>query len=241
LGLAAYIAADDTTARAHYERSLTIRRELGFEEGIGILLSLLGLVAVRQGDLGQAHARYRETLITVHGLLGPWALCMPLAGLSRIAAAWEQPLRAVRLGAAATALSESYQTPLIPLFELPLADGLDLARQALSDQAYQHAWSEGKAMSVDAAVAEALNVEVAPAVRERHGRGRGERGPLGSLTATELQVLRLLASGRTTKEIAGELIVAVSTADRHITHIYNKLSVHNRAEATALASKHGLI
>jgi DNA-binding NarL/FixJ family response regulator len=54
-------------------------------------------------------------------------------------------------------------------------------------------------------------------------------------------VLRLLASGRTTKEIAGELIVAVSTADRHITHIYNKLSVHNRAEATALASKHGLI
>ena len=242
LGLAAYLAADDAAARAHYERSLTIRRELGFDEGISILLSLLGLVTLRQGDLGQALALYREALCIVQGLFGPWGSCMPLAAVSRIAAAWSQPRRAVRLGAAATALSESYQTPLIPLFERPLAEGLALARRVLGEADYAQAWSEGRTMSVDEAVAEALNVEVAPApMQGTDGRGRGGDGPLGGLTATELQVLRLLASGRTTKEIAGELIVAVSTADRHITHIYNKLHVHNRAEATALAVKHGVI
>ena len=53
-------------------------------------------------------------------------------------------------------------------------------------------------------------------------------------------MLRLLAGGRTTKEIAAELVVAVSTVDRHITHIYGKLGVRNRAEATAFALRHGL-
>ena len=53
-------------------------------------------------------------------------------------------------------------------------------------------------------------------------------------------MLRLLATGRTTKEIAAELVVAVSTVDRHITHIYEKLGVRNRAEATAFALTHGL-
>jgi DNA-binding NarL/FixJ family response regulator len=139
-------------------------------------------------------------------------------------------------------LSESYQTPIIPLFEPPLSEGLTFAKQVLGEAAYQQAWSEGSAMSLDEVVAEALSIEVAStAALQTHGPSRGDRGPVGSLTATELHVLRLLASGRTTKEIAGQLVVAVSTADRHITHIYNKLGVHNRAEATALAFKHGLI
>jgi DNA-binding NarL/FixJ family response regulator len=54
-------------------------------------------------------------------------------------------------------------------------------------------------------------------------------------------VLRLLSGGRTTKEIAAELVVAVSTVDRHLTHIYGKLGVRNRAEATAISLKHGLV
>jgi DNA-binding NarL/FixJ family response regulator len=62
----------------------------------------------------------------------------------------------------------------------------------------------------------------------------------GGLSATEAHVLRLLASGRTTKEIAAELVIATSTADRHITHIYNKLGVRNRAEAVVLALKYGV-
>jgi len=53
----------------------------------------------------------------------------------------------------------------------------------------------------------------------------------GDLSATEAQVLRLLARGRTTKEIAAELVVATSTTDRHITHSYDKLGVRDRAEA----------
>jgi DNA-binding NarL/FixJ family response regulator len=148
-----------------------------------------------------------------------------------------EPERAVRLSAAAIALSALYGMPLIPLAEALLTEGLEMARQALDTGDYAAAWAEGRAMSVANALAEALTVEVAlpasvPDVQVE--------GVFGRLTEAEVHVLRLLAAGSTTKEIAGELVVAVSTVDRHITHIYEKLGVRNRAAATAVATKHGL-
>jgi DNA-binding NarL/FixJ family response regulator len=104
------------------------------------------------------------------------------------------------------------------------------------------AWAEGRLLSVEDAVAEALAGEVAPPagvpapVRAAQGAG-----PFADLTTAEVQILRLLAAGRTTREIAAELVVAVSTVDRHITHIYEKLGVRNRAAATAFALTNGLV
>ena len=79
-------------------------------------------------------------------------------------------------------------------------------------------------MSLEESLAAALALKVAST----------EQVNPGGLSATEAQVLRLLASGRTTKEIAAELVIATSTADRHITHIYDKLGVRNRAAAVAV-------
>ena len=180
---------------------------------------------------------YRDGLAVVKAVHGPWSLGMPLAGLAHVSAVRGQPERAVRLGGAAAALSESYGMPLIPLAEALLAEGLDMARQALDAGKYAAAWAEGRSMSLENAVAEAHTVEVAPQAPGREARAGGsDQG----LTTTEAHVLRLLAAGSTTKEIAGQLVVAVSTVDRHITHIYEKLGVRNRAEATAFALNHGL-
>jgi non-specific serine/threonine protein kinase len=241
LGIAAHLEADYPTARAHYERSLAIRRGLGYQEGIGVLLALLGMVALREGELGQAHARLGEALAVIRAVVGPWGLAPLLAGLSRLAAAAGQPVRAVRLGAFATTVSESHHTPLIPFSEALLVEGLEQARLELDEGAYATAWAEGQAMSSEEGIAEALALDGAPspAPPPAPGPPRG-RGPAG-LTPTELRVLRFLAAGRTTKEIAAELVVAVSTVDRHITHLYAKLGVRNRVQATALALKDGLI
>jgi non-specific serine/threonine protein kinase len=242
LGLAAHIAADYPAARAYYERSLAIRREIGYQEGIGVVLGLIGAVALREGELGQACALLREALAVIRAALGPWGLAPILAGFSRLAAAQGQPIRAVRLGAFAARLSESYHMPLIPLFEALATEGLAMAGQALGPAAYAAAWEEGRMLRLEDAVAEALAIEAAPApAPPARATEAGEHGPFGDLTATEARVLRLLADGRTTKEIAVELAVAVSTVDRHITHIYQKLGVRNRAEATAAALKHGLV
>jgi len=61
------------------------------------------------------------------------------------------------------------------------------------------------------------------------------------LTPRELQVLRVVAAGKTNKAIAAELFVSEKTVDRHVSNIFNKLDVPSRAAATAYAYKHKLI
>ena len=65
--------------------------------------------------------------------------------------------------------------------------------------------------------------------------GRAAKPPSEDLSERELEVLTLLASGRTNSEIAGDLFVAVGTVKSHVNNIYNKLEVRNRAEAVARA------
>ncbi len=62
----------------------------------------------------------------------------------------------------------------------------------------------------------------------------------GGLTARETEVLRLLAGGRTNKEIAAHLVISVHTVERHLATIYRKIGARNRSDATALAHKSGL-
>jgi DNA-binding CsgD family transcriptional regulator len=61
------------------------------------------------------------------------------------------------------------------------------------------------------------------------------------LTARELQVLRLVATGRTNRAIADDLGLSEKTVARHISNIFNKLDVSTRAAATAYAFEHNLI
>jgi ATP/maltotriose-dependent transcriptional regulator MalT len=61
------------------------------------------------------------------------------------------------------------------------------------------------------------------------------------LTARELQVLRLIATGDTNKAIAARLFLSEKTVDRHVSNIFNKLNVPSRAAATAFAYEHKLI
>ncbi len=68
--------------------------------------------------------------------------------------------------------------------------------------------------------------------------GRGLAEPLSE---RELEVLRLVASGLSNKEIAQELVVTVGTAKWHLNNIYGKLDVHSRTQATARARELGLL
>src|SRR5262249_48591309 len=60
------------------------------------------------------------------------------------------------------------------------------------------------------------------------------------LTAREVAVLRLIAAGRTNREIAALLHLSPTTALHHVTHILNKTGAENRAAAVAFALRHGL-
>ena len=65
-------------------------------------------------------------------------------------------------------------------------------------------------------------------------------GPAG-LTPRELEVLRLVATGKTNKAIASELALSERTVDRHLSNIFTKIDVPSRAAATAYAYEHRLV
>jgi RNA polymerase sigma factor (sigma-70 family) len=64
---------------------------------------------------------------------------------------------------------------------------------------------------------------------------------LAELTPREREVLALLASGKSSKEIARKLVISPRTVSTHVQHILGKLDVNNRARAIALAHRAGLV
>jgi DNA-binding NarL/FixJ family response regulator len=68
-------------------------------------------------------------------------------------------------------------------------------------------------------------------------RGHADHG----LTARELQVLQLVAAGRSNREIAAELFLSEHTVARHLQNIFAKLRVSSRTAAAAYAFSHGLV
>lgn len=69
---------------------------------------------------------------------------------------------------------------------------------------------------------------------------RRREGPSG-LTAREIEVLRLLARGRSTREIAEQLVITRKTVRNHVQNIYAKAGISNRAQASLFAVRHGLL
>ncbi len=98
----------------------------------------------------------------------------------------------------------------------------------------------------------ALEFEAAQQVFERLGavpdldrleRSLGEAAPdrVGGLSPREVEILRLVAAGKTNRAIAQELSISERTVDRHVSNIFTKLDVSTRAAATAYAYEHDLV
>ena len=65
-------------------------------------------------------------------------------------------------------------------------------------------------------------------------------GRAGGLTGREVEVLRIVASGRSNREVADALGLSEKTVARHLANIFTKLGVASRTEAAAFAYEHGL-
>jgi HD-GYP domain-containing protein (c-di-GMP phosphodiesterase class II) len=128
-----------------------------------------------------------------------------------------------------------------------------VARVLAAADAYQ-AMTEPRphrpALGPDAAAAELraevragrLDPDAAAAVLAAAGQWTGRRRPqVAGLTAREIQVLGLLARGRSNRQIAAALTIAPKTADAHVQHIYAKIGVSTRAAAAVFAMRHDLV
>jgi DNA-binding CsgD family transcriptional regulator len=87
-----------------------------------------------------------------------------------------------------------------------------------------------------------LDAEVVEAVLGAAGHRAARRieAPAG-LTKREIEVLRLIARGCSTKDVAARLVISPKTAGTHIEHIYSKIGASTRAAASLYAVQNGLL
>ena len=110
-----------------------------------------------------------------------------------------------------------------------------LACRALGDE-------DGAALEFEAARAAFEALGATPELARADAfSGRAEPAETHGLSPRELEVLRLLASGRTNRDIAAELVVSENTVARHVQNIFAKLGVSSRTAATAFAFEHHLV
>jgi len=92
------------------------------------------------------------------------------------------------------------------------------------------------------AAAGRLDGEAVERVLMAAGHDRASRPALpGGLTVRETEVLRLIALGLTTREVADQLVISAKTADHHVQHIYGKLGLSTRGAAALYAIEHGVL
>jgi non-specific serine/threonine protein kinase len=239
LAMAAYGRGDLAKAAALLEDALARFRALGDAFYPQLILVYLGLVACDRGDPADAAARFAASLPLWRRVgARDWSIQW-LAGVATLAAVCGAPERAARLFGAAEALRDAVGIAFVLPERASFARGRSAARGALGEAAFAVAAAAGAALPLEPALDEAAAYLSAVATPTRRREPNDPIGDAG-LTLREAEVLCLIAEGKTDRQIAELLFVQRSTARRHVANLYDKLGVHNRAEATRFALEHGL-
>ncbi|HLZ71030.1 MAG TPA: LuxR C-terminal-related transcriptional regulator [Dehalococcoidia bacterium] len=245
LGEWAREAGDYPRALAYYEGAYATWGETRNHRS-ALMLANLGYAALGCGDVDRAAASFATglTLSREFGLRR-WTIDN-IAGLGAVAGARGRHLPAARLLGAAEAQFVAAGPFHNPSDQAEYDYTLGAARAALGEAAFASARAEGRSLSLEQAIDEALAATEPPAApaaladrlsgQHRHGATRA-RYPDG-LTAREVEVLGLIGRGNTSREIADQLVLSIRTVHRHIANIYAKIGARGRADAVAYALRH---
>ncbi len=234
---------DITSARTQIEKSLLLYREIGQRRALAESLAILACISLSQGERTEARVLYDESQEIAKELNHMWLIAVCLEGRAGVAAQEAQFTWAVQLWGAADALRETIRISIPRVERTEYERSIATARTHLGEKDFAAAWEAGRRMTPEQVIivqGNAIDAPiVAPATHASSTYPVTSMYPAG-LTAREVEVLRLVAMGLTSGEIALELKISEKTVGHHLTHIFNKTGSENRAAATAFAIRHGL-
>ena len=231
-GVAELVTAAGTRLGLGSDEVRTLRRA-GLVHGLG-RLGISNAIWDKPGPLGPGEwERVRLQPYLTERMLQQSPALAPIGALAALlrermdGSGYPRALSGAAIGIPARILgaADAYQSMVEPRPHRPARTGDDAAAELRA---------ETRAGRLDGDVADAVLVAAGHRARSRRERPAG-------LTAREVDVLRLVARGLSSKEIASELVISPKTARNHIEHIYVKTGVTSRVAASMFAVKHGLL
>jgi predicted ATPase/DNA-binding SARP family transcriptional activator/DNA-binding NarL/FixJ family response regulator len=228
------------------EKAVAICREQNHRILLSDALCNLGWAALLRGDPGRATTLYAESLelkreLGENPLLVKLTVALPetLDGLACVAVARGETERAVRLFGATRALHKQVRDHLTLAREYAALREPYLAatRSQLSEEAWETAFAEGRAMGFEETVEYALSdEETATPLTTVAEQSSADKLP-PTLTRREREVANLLERRFTSRQIASELHISEHTVDKHVANILRKLNLHSREQVAVQMAK----
>lgn len=232
LARAALGQGDLPRAGAILEKLMDVASEQGDPYNLATTQFTLGMVKHAQGDLPQALRLHAGALHAYQELRELWNVAMCLEAVAAAACGLGEPAMAAQLLGAAESLRSRIGAPILAPERASYDAVVALSRGSLGEPAFSIARAAGAAATLDeiVTVVETLDARaVAPSLP-----GAAGPAPFG-LSPREIEVLRLMALGRTDDETAEVLSISRRTVHTHVASILNKLTAENRTAAVATA------
>lgn len=237
----------DRATTVHVE-SKVLYEAIGDERGIAWAVTNIGRIAAERRDFGGAVKNLHAAIRHYDNLDDRSGIAESLEALAEVAHGIGDPLRAATLLGAADALRIALDHP-VPAIDAIRYQHFLAAAQADGQLTFERGWSRGQTLSLEDAKALGLEIVVPasasttsspPSFSVRSSVSRAT-GPTHALTGREMEVLRLLRSGKADRDISGELFIGIRTVQTHVSRILAKLGVNSRSAAVARAVRNGLI
>lgn len=187
----------------------------------------------------EAHSLYAEGLAAAKELGDAYYRISLVEAFAALAAAEGQFVRAARLLAATDAHRKAEGIPLAFAHRSDYDRPVATIRAGLNEEAFEAAWAEGRAMTLEEAI-EDVQVPIEPQQETEEVKARAIGSRVDILTPREREVATLIAQGLTNLQVASQLQVTERTAETHVRNILNKLKVNSRMQIAVWAFAHGL-
>ena len=237
----------DRATFVHAE-SKVLYEAIGDKRGIAWAVTNIGRIAAERRDYGGAVKNLQAAIRLYDNLDDRSGIAESLEALAEVAHGMRDQLRAATLLGAAHALRLALDHP-VPAIDAIRYQHLLAATKADGQLTFDRGWSRGQTLSLEDAKALGLEIVVPVSASTTSplpsfsagGAVSHATGPTHALTGREMEVLRLLRSGKADRDISGELFIGIRTVQTHVARILAKLGVNSRSAAVARAVRDGLI
>jgi non-specific serine/threonine protein kinase len=214
------------------ESAVELHRAAGHTWGLAGALIALGALRTAQAELESVRVALREAAVIYQDLSDVLGLanCIDMLGL--LHASKRALQTAAQLFAAAESAREQVGVAASWSLDPTRVAAAEALRTALGERAYTDAWTAGRALSIDQALATGFAEDIP--CREVRGVDQVR------LTGREKDVAALIPLGLSNREIAERLIIGERTVESHVSHLLAKLNLPSRARLASWATAAGL-